>query len=156
MAGPTVTSVPGQRQAPWVDAEPAAAHVVAAAALVLSGAAAVEIALRGALGLVVGATLVAVATAAALLVSARDLFTAAVLPPLILVTLLVVVTLVHPDGIAPTQLADSASALQRVIAGFVDLAGALVVAHALALTVVAQRARVARRRGRRTAVPQPG
>ena len=143
------------RRAPWVGAEPPATQVVAGAVALLLGAAVVEILLRGSLGLIVGLTLVLVAATAALLVPPRDLFTAGVLPPLLLLALLVVMSVVHPDAIAATRLASSASVPQRVIAGFVDLAGALVVAHGLALLLVALRARASRPRLNRAVPRQP-
>lgn len=142
---PASTMTDVRRRAPWVGAEPAAAHVVAAAAGLLLATAIVEILVRDSIGLVVGVALVLAAVAAALLVPVRNLFTAGVLPPLLLLALLVVVAVVYPDGIGAARLAASASVPQRVIAGFVDLAGALVVAHGLALLLVALRARVAHR-----------
>jgi len=107
-----------------------------------------EIQLRGTVGIGTGVALVLVAVATALAVRIRDLFTAGVLPPLLLVAVLVVVAVVQPAGIRVTELDPTASVPQRVIAGFVDLAGSLVVAHALALVLVALRMRVARRQRR--------
>ncbi len=125
-------------------AEPPVRLVVAAAAGLLLGIAAVEIVLLDTLGWLFGIGLVLVAVGTALAVRVQDLFTAGVFPPLLLIGALVVVAVVHPAGIAVTQLDPAASAPQRVIAGFVDLAGALVVAHGLALLLVALRVRVAR------------
>ena len=138
-------------QAPWVGAEPPVGLVVGPAAMLLLVVALVEIQLRGTVGMGTGVALVLVAVATALAVRIRDLFTAGVLPPLLLVAVLVVVAVAQPAGIRVTELDPTASVVQRVIAGFVDLAGALVVAHALALVLVALRMRVARRQ-RRTQV----
>jgi len=133
-----------------VGAEPPVAQVVATGAVALLGSAFVEIVLLRTLGLLTGLVLVAVAVGTALTVRQRDLFTAGVLSPLLLVALLVVVGVVHPAGIRVGDLDPAASVPQRVIAGFVDLAGALVVAHGLALGLVALRVRAARLRRRRT------
>ncbi len=135
---------PGRGRAPWVGAEPPVRAVVGTAAGALLGVAAVEIVLLDTLGWLFGTGLVLVAVGTALTVRVRDLFTAGVFPPLLLIGALVVVAVLHPTGIAVTQLDPAASAPQRVIAGFVDLAGALVVAHGLALLLVALRVRVAR------------
>lgn len=136
------------RRAPWVGAEPPVVQVVGAAAVVLLLAAASEIAVADTIGTLFGTILVLASIGCALLVRPGDLFTAGVLPPLLLLALLVVLAVVHPDGVAVPALDPSASLPQRVIAGFVDLAGALVLAHALALLVVALRVRAVRRRGR--------
>ena len=131
-------------------AEPPVVPVVVAGAVALLGSAFVEILLLRTLGVLTGIVLVAVAVGTALTVRERDLFTAGVLAPLLLVGVLMVVATVRPAGIAVTELDAAASAPQRVISGFVDLAGALVVAHGLALAIVALRSRVARLRRRRT------
>lgn len=141
-------------RAPWVGAEPPVGLVVGPAALLLQVVAFAEIQLRGTVGIGTGVALVLVAVAAALAVRIRDLFTAGVLPPLLLVAVLVVVAVVQPAGIRVTELDPTASVPQRVIAGFVDLAGALVMAHALALVLVALRMRVARRQ-RRSGLASP-
>ncbi len=133
-------------------AEPPVAQVVATGAVALLGSAFVEIVLLRTLGLLTGLVLIAVAVGTALTVRQRDLFTAGVLPPLLLVALLVVVGVLHPAGIRVGDLDPAASVPQRVIAGFVDLAGALVVAHALALVLVALRVRATRLRRRRADV----
>lgn len=145
------------RRAPWVDAEPPIPFVLGAAAILLLAAAAVEIALGDTVGWFFGGSLVLVSAGAAVLVRPRDLFTAGVLPPLLLLGLLVVLAVAHPDGIAVTELEPSASVPQRVIAGFVDLAGALVVAHAVTFALVALRVRTTRlrRRAPPRAVSQP-
>lgn len=142
---------PRTRRAPWVGVEPPLAQVIAAGVVALLAAALVEIVLRGTIGLLTGAVLVLVATGTALTVRARDLFTAGVLPPLQLVGLLMTVALLHPTGVRIAGLDPSSGIAQRVIAGFVDLAGPLVLAHTLALLVVALRVRVARVGRRRAA-----
>ncbi len=113
------------------------------------GAALVEILVADAIGVLFGAALVVVSVGAALTVRPRNLFTAGVLPPLLLVGLLTSIAVLQPDGIQVARMDASAGVAQRVIAGFVHLAGALVVAHATALLVVALRGRTARLRRRR-------
>lgn len=127
-------------------AEPPAGPVVLAAFVAMLVAAAIEIVLRDAVGMVVGVMLVLACTAVALMIRAGDLFTAGVLPPLLLVAALVVVAVVHPAGIEVSRLQPDAGVAQTVIAGFVALARWLVAAHALALVLVALRLRVTRTR----------
>lgn len=155
---PVLTAAPDRKptsRAPWVDAEPPTAQVLLVGASALLAAAFVEILLLDTVGLLVGICLVAVSLGTALTVRPRDLFSAGVLPPLLLVGLLTVVAVLYPGGIDVSRLSPSASLAQRVIAGFVDLAGALVVAHALALLVVALRIRVSRLRRRRETGVRP-
>jgi hypothetical protein len=115
---------------------------VLAAFIAVLVAAAIEIVLRDAVGMVVGVVLVLASTAVALTIRASDLFTAGVLPPLLLVAALVV----DPAGINVSRLQPDAGVAQTVIAGFVTLARWLVAAHALALVLVALRLRVTRAR----------
>lgn len=105
-----------------------------------------EIALRGHLGLLTGVALVLVSAGAALVVRTRDLFTAGVLPPLLTFVLVLVVAVVHPSAVSVAELEPGAGTIQVMIAGFVDVAGALVVGHMLALLLVGLRARLAHRR----------
>lgn len=117
--------------------------MVVGAGVVLALAAMLEIAVRSHIGLFTGLVLVMVSIGAALLMRSDDLFTAGVLPPLLTLVLLVGVALVHPSAVSVRALDPSASATQVVIAGFVDVAGALVVAHMLALLLVGLRVRAA-------------
>ena len=123
--------------------------MVLGAGLVLALAATLEVAVRGHIGLFTGAFLVLVSVAAALLMRPRELFTAGVLPPLLTLGLLIGVAVVEPSAVSVHALDPSASAAQVVIAGFVDVAGALVLAHMLALVLVGLRVRAARLRSSR-------
>jgi hypothetical protein len=133
-------------RAPWVGAEPPRAQVVLGAGVVLALAVMLEVAVRDHIGLFTGLVLVAVSIGAALLMRPDDLFTAGVLPPLLTLVLLVGVAVLHPAAVSVRALDPGASAVQVVIAGFVDVAGALVVAHMLALLLVGLRVRAARQR----------
>ncbi len=144
---PSVRTPP--KRAPWVGAEPLRGWVVLGAAVALGAAAGLEIALRGHLGLLTGCVLVLVSVGAALVVRSSDLFTAGVLPPLLALGLVLGVSLLEPSAVSVSQLEPGAGAVQVMIAGFVDVAGALVVAHLLALCVVGLRARTSRRAARR-------
>ncbi len=134
------------RRAPWVGAEPPRGQVVLAAAAALGAAAVLEIALRGHLGVLTGVALVLVSAGAALTVRTSDLFTAGVLPPLLTFVLVLAVAVVHPSAVSVAQLDPGAGTVQVMVAGFVDVAGALVVGHMLALVLVGLRARTTRRR----------
>jgi hypothetical protein len=102
--------------------------------------------LRDAVGMIVGVVLVLASITVALTIRASDLFTAGVLPPLLLVAALGVVAVVHPAGINVSRLQPDAGVAQTVIAGFVALARWLVAAHAVALVLVALRLRVSQAR----------
>lgn len=127
-------------------AEPSRRLVIAAAAAVLVLAAALEILVRGQVGLLTGLSLVLVSVGAALLMRPAELFTAGILPPLLTLGLLIGIAIVHPQGIGVSSLDPAAGTAQVAIAGFVDLAGALVVAHLLALLLVGMRTRATRLR----------
>lgn len=125
-------------------AEPPRGQVVLAAAAALTSAALLEIALRGHLGLLTSAALVLVSAAAALTIGSSDLFTAGVLPPLLTLALVLGVAVLRPSAVSVAALDSGAATVQVLIAGFVDVAGALVVGHMLALGLVGLRARAAR------------
>jgi hypothetical protein len=130
-----------------VGAEPPRRLVITAAAAVLVLAAALEILVRGHVGLLTGLCLILVSVGAALMMRPAELFTAGILPPLLTLGVLIAIAAVHPQGIGVHSLDPAASTAQVVIAGFVDLAGALVVAHLLALLLVGMRIRATRLRG---------
>jgi len=140
------TRPPPPAKAPWVGAEPPRRLVVAAAATALVLAATLEILARGQLGLLTGLALVLVSIGAALLMRPADLFTAGILPPLLTLGVLIGIAVVYPEGIGVRSLDPTAGTAQVAIAGFVDLAGALVVAHVLALLLVGMRIRATRLR----------
>ena len=129
------------RTAPWVGAEPPQAVVLLGAAGAMAVLAVLEMVVLGHIGVLVGLGFVVVCVGAALVVRAEDLFTAGVLPPLLMLGLLLAVSLLHPAGIAVRALDPGAGTVQVLIAGFVAQAGALVVAHMLALAVVGLRVR---------------
>lgn len=133
------------RRAPWVGAEPPVVRVLATALGVMAVVAFIEILLADSVGWLLGLTLIVASLGVALIVRPNDLFTAGVFPPLLLVSVLLVVAVLHGDGIQVGRLVADAGVAQRVIAGFVHLAGALVAAHALTLIVVALRGRISRR-----------
>lgn len=140
------TRPPPPAKAPWVGAEPPRRLVIAAATAVLVLVAMLEILALGQVGLLTGLSLVLVSIGAALLMRPAELFTAGILPPLLTLGLLIAIAVVHPEGIGVRSLDPAAGTAQVAIAGFVDLAGALVVAHALALLLVGMRIRATRLR----------
>jgi len=117
-----------------------AATAVSSGAL-LAGAAWVNITLSGHLGLFFGVSFVLTAITAALVVDVSGMFTAGVLPPLLLLAVVTGVVLLSPDAVVAPHLADSAGTVQRVIGGIVDHAAALVLGHGGALTLIGLRIR---------------
>lgn len=109
------------------------------ASAAMGGVTVASIALDHDLGIFFGVGFVLVSLTAALAADIRSLYTPGVLPPLLLIGLLVVVAHVEPGAIEATGLAESAGTTQRVIAGVVDHATALVAGHLLALAAIAYR-----------------
>lgn len=119
-------------------------HVVAVLSGALLGAAAwLSVTLSDRLGLFFGVCLVLAALTAALVVNTAGLFAAGVLPPLLLLAAVVAVVIGAPSAIDAAQLTGGDGALLRVIAGVVDQATPLVIAHVAALTIIAFRVRTA-------------
>jgi hypothetical protein len=116
-----------------------AGAVVAVSAGCLGGAAAVQRALTDHLGVFFGICFVLAVLTAALLVRTDGFFTVGVLPPLLLLAVITAVGVVDPAAIAAPGLSDDAGLLQRVIAGVVSQAPALVIGHAAALGVIGLR-----------------
>ncbi|HZK37208.1 MAG TPA: DUF6542 domain-containing protein [Aeromicrobium sp.] len=99
----------------------------------------VDIAVNQRIGLLFGASFVLVAITIPLSVNIGELFVPAILPPLLLIGTITVLTVIIPSSIQVDGLADSAGALQRIIAGIIGQAAALVVGHLLALGVIGLR-----------------
>jgi hypothetical protein len=126
--------------------------VVRASLVILALAATLEIALRGDLGALFDVVFVLVCAAAALLVRPRDFFVVGVLPPLLLLTVVVTVTVVDRDAVARA----SDSAVQAVVSGLAHHAVALTVGYALTLAVLGLRQIALRNHGAlRRRVAQP-
>ncbi|MDO9380588.1 MAG: hypothetical protein Q7T56_17220 [Nocardioidaceae bacterium] len=97
------------------------------------------IASTGSLGPLFGVGFVLVTLTAAMAADVRALFAPGVLPPLLMVAAVWVVAVYQPQAIDVDGLASSAGTLQRIIAGVVDHATALVVGHLSVLAVIAAR-----------------
>jgi hypothetical protein len=116
-----------------------AGAVVVVSAACLGGAAAVQLALTDHLGVFFGICFVLASLTAALLVRSDGFFTVGVLPPLLMFGILAAVAVADSSAIDAPGLADEAGLLQRVIAGVVSQAPALVIGHGVALGVVGLR-----------------
>jgi hypothetical protein len=132
-----VRSRRGARRA--ADHELGAGAVVAVSAVCRGGAAAVQLALTDHLGVFFGICFVLASLTAALLVRSADFFTVGVLPPLLMLGVLAAVGAAAPSAIDAPGLADDAGLIQRVIAGVVSQAPALVIGHGAALGVIGLR-----------------
>ncbi|MFY0407839.1 DUF6542 domain-containing protein [Solicola sp. PLA-1-18] len=97
------------------------------------------VATTGSLGVVFGIGFVMVTVTAAMAADVRSLFAPGVMPPLLMVGAIWVVAVYQPEAIDVEGLAGTAGHLQRVIAGVVDHATALVVGHLSVLAIVAMR-----------------
>lgn len=105
----------------------------------VGGFAALEIALNHHLGITFGVVFVLVSIACALAADVHALFAPGVLPPLLMVGVMAVVAGLAPEAINVAGMATTASTMQRAIAGIIDHATALVIAHVLALSIVGLR-----------------
>lgn len=85
----------------------------------------------------VGFILIAVTTPLA--VEVHSLFAPGIMPPLLMIGAILVLAIVLPDSIQANGLAASDGVMQRLIAGIINNATALVVGHLLALAVIALR-----------------
>ena len=119
----------------------AAAAVLGAA--LLAGSAWLNVVMTERLGLFFGLSFVLCALTIALVVDTAGLFVAGVLPPLLMLGVLTAVVVLAPAAVDAPHLAHDAGALQRVIAGIVGHATALVVGHGVALTIIGLRIRAA-------------
>jgi len=119
--------------------ELSAPAVVTVSAACMLGAAAVQLLLTDALGMFFGACFVLTSITAALVVRTDGFFVVGVLPPLLLIGVLTTVSVADPTAIDAPGLAEDAGLLQRVIAGIVSQAGALVIGHGAAIAVIGLR-----------------
>ena len=108
-------------------------------AALLTASAWVSVQLGGQLGTFFGLCFVLVSLTVALAADDRALFAPGILPPLALVATVLVIAVLAPDAVADDTSAGLSGLLARAVAGVVDLAAALVVAHLAALAVVAAR-----------------
>ena len=99
----------------------------------------VDIAVNQRIGLLFGASFVLIVITIPLTTNIGELFVPAILPPLLLIGAITGLAIVAPSAIQVDGLADSAGALQRIIAGTIGQAAALVVGHLLALGVIGLR-----------------
>lgn len=119
--------------------ELSAPAVVIMSVACLLGAAVVQLLFTEALGVFFGACFVLTSITAALVVRNDGFFVVGVLPPLLLIGVLTTVGAADPTAIDAPGLAEDAGLLQRVIAGIVSQAGALVIGHGAAITVIGLR-----------------
>ncbi len=112
--------------------------VLVSAAALLAGAAWVSVRVGGTLGGFFGLCFVLVCLTSALAASDGALFTAAVLPPLAMVLVVLLVSALAPAAVASDPV--GSNLLTRAVAGIIDLAAALVLGHLLTLLIVGARA----------------
>lgn len=111
-----------------------------------------EIVVRGTLGGLFDVAFVLVCLAAALWVRPRDFFVVGVLPPLLLLAVVVIVTVLDRGAVARSE----DSAVQAVVSGLAHHAVALTIGYALTLAVLGLRQVALRNHGAlRRRVPRP-
>ncbi|MGZ5371328.1 DUF6542 domain-containing protein [Aeromicrobium sp.] len=116
-----------------------AGQAVVFACIAMASIALLDLLGDGKLGVLFSVGFILVAVTTPLSVEVRALFAPGILPPLLMIGSILVLAIVSPSAIPAEGLADSAGTLQRLIAGVIDQATALVVGHLLALGVIAVR-----------------
>ncbi len=135
----------------WEEGRWSGTRVTRLSAVLCALLAAASILVHGRLGLVFDAGFVLVCVGAALAVRPDDFFRVGILPPLLLLGVSVVLSLVDRGAVA----AAGDSYLQAVISGLAHHAGALATGYALALAVLAIRQRVLSHHSNREGSPAP-
>jgi len=116
-----------------------AGQAVVLACMATATIALLDVMVDGRLGILFSVGFILVAVTTPLSVDVRALFAPGILPPLLMIGSILAFAVFAPSAIPSEGLADSASALQRLISGVIDQATALVVGHLLALGVIALR-----------------
>lgn len=126
----------------WEEGNRPGRQVVLLAALAALGVAAVEVAVRGELGLLLDLAFVAICAAAALGVHPRDFFLVGVLPPLLMLGTVLATGLAAAGAVAePTD-----GPVQAAVSGLAHHAAALLAGYAVTLGVLAARQATLQRR----------
>lgn len=126
---------PAPRRTLWEEGTRPATAVIRAALLIMLAATAISLLFGNRIGVFFDVVFVLVCVAAALLVRPQDFFPIGVLPPLLLGSVVVVLTVVDRAAVAK---ADD-QALQAVVSGLAHHSLALVIGYALTLLVLALR-----------------
>lgn len=98
-----------------------------------------DVAFDGKLGTLFSVGFILIAVTTPLSVDVRSLFAPGILPPLLMIGSILLFAIFAPSVIPADGLAASAGTIERLIAGVIDQATALVVGHLLALAVIALR-----------------
>lgn len=122
----------------WEQGEEPGYEVAALAVALLLTATTIDLALADRLGLLFDLTFVTVCARAALMVRPADFFTVGVLPPLAMLTAVLLLAVAEPAAIAHAQ----DGAVQATVSGLSGHAVALVVGYLLCLGVLAVRNQV--------------
>lgn len=116
-----------------------AGQAVVFACIAMASIALLDVVGDGRLGMLFSVGFILVAVTTPLSVDVRALFAPGILPPLLMIGSILAFAIVAPSAIPAEGLAGSAGTLQRLIAGVIDQATALVIGHLLALGVIALR-----------------
>ncbi len=98
-----------------------------------------DIIVDGRIGLLFSVGFVLIAVTTPLSVDVRSLFAPGVLPPLLMIAAILFLTLFNSSALPAEGLAADAGSFERLLAGVIDQATALVIGHLLALGVIALR-----------------
>lgn len=116
-----------------------ARQAITLACTAMAGVAALDIAGDGKIGLLFSVGFVLIAITTPLSVNRCSLFGPGILPPLLMLTSVVVFAAALPSALPSDGIPASAGVLQRTLAGIVDQATALIVGHLLALGAIGLR-----------------
>ena len=116
-----------------------ASQAVVLACTAMAATAILDVVVDGKLGTLFSVGFILVSITAPLSVDIRALFAPGILPTLLMVGFIAVFAIIAPSTIPTEGLAASADTVQRLIAGIIDQATALVVGQLLALGVIGLR-----------------
>ena len=116
-----------------------ARQAIVVACVAMAGIALLDAAGDGKLGTLFSVGFILVAVTTPLSVDVRALFAPGILPPLLMIGTILAFAIFEPSALPTDGVAGTAGTLQRLIAGVMDQATALVVGHLMALGIIALR-----------------
>ncbi len=116
----------------WEEGRETGSEVIALGAALVLTAAVVNVALAGVIGVLFDVCFVLLCIVLALVVRPRDFFTVGVLPPLLMVSLFILLAIAQPSALARPEV----GSVQAVVSGLSHHSVALVVGYLLSLGVL--------------------
>lgn len=116
-----------------------ARQAITAAGTVMAAVTLLDVIIDGKIGLLFSIGFVLISVTTPLSVDARSLFGPGILPPLLMIASILILSIAVPAAIPADGISATAGTLQRLIAGVIDQATALIIGHLLALGTIGLR-----------------